>query len=88
MIGRAGDDAGVEMIDDAGQRPAPAGIADIGNVVALPAQPSGKQRGLHLMTAKAVEEDADSDYEEDDEDDEEEEEEEEPMKVVKAKANK
>ena len=57
MIGRAGDHAGVEMIDDAGQRPAPAGIADIGNVVALPAQPSGKQRGLHLMTAKAVEED-------------------------------
>ncbi|KAK0345048.1 hypothetical protein LTR94_012347 [Friedmanniomyces endolithicus] len=44
-IGRAGDDAGVEMIDDAGQRPAPAGIADIGDVIPRPAQPPGKQHG-------------------------------------------
>lgn len=56
-ISGGGDDAGVEMIDDAGQRPAPAGIADIGDVIPRPAQPPGKQCGLHLMTAKAVEED-------------------------------
>jgi hypothetical protein len=56
-IGRAGADAGVEMIDDAGQRPAPTGIADIGDVIPLAAQPPSKQRGLHLMAAKAVEKD-------------------------------
>lgn len=55
--GRAGGDAGVEMVDHAGERPAPTGIADIGDGVARAAQAAGEQGGLHRMAAKAVEED-------------------------------
>lgn len=53
-ISGGGDDAGVEMIDDAGQRPVPAWVAEIRNVVACAAQPPSKECGLHLTVAKAV----------------------------------